>query len=168
MMPSKSKEAQMRAHRRHDISDTVWPLLKPHLPGREGSWGGQAKDNRQFINAVFWIMRTGGAPWRDLPPDYGCRSKRGQSRYESHKRGLNTKLQLAVDSNGMPVKAIITKSTTADCTQAFPLIQGIIAEHLLADRGYDTNVLWSMVLTLSYLQRKIEKNRANMMNTFIK
>ena len=21
-------------------------------------------------NAVFWIMRT-GAPWRDLPPDYG-------------------------------------------------------------------------------------------------
>ena len=23
-----------------------------------------------FINAVFWIMRT-GAPWRDLPPDLG-------------------------------------------------------------------------------------------------
>ena len=23
-----------------------------------------------FLNAVFWILRT-GAPWRDLPPDYG-------------------------------------------------------------------------------------------------
>lgn len=23
-----------------------------------------------FINAVFWILRT-GVPWRDLPPDYG-------------------------------------------------------------------------------------------------
>ncbi len=57
------------AHRRHDISDEVWEKLKPHLPGRKGSWGGVAKDNRQFINAVFWIMRT-GAPWRDLPPDY--------------------------------------------------------------------------------------------------
>ena len=58
------------AHRRHDISDRVWNLLEPHLPGREGVWGGRAIDNRQFINAVFWIIRT-GAPWRDLPPDYG-------------------------------------------------------------------------------------------------
>ena len=58
------------SHRRHDISDKTWSLLEPHLPGREGVWGGQAKDNRQFINAVFWILRT-GAPWRDLPPDYG-------------------------------------------------------------------------------------------------
>ena len=61
----------MKAHRRHDISDNVWHLLEPHLPGRSGSWGGIARDNRLFINAVFWIMRT-GAPWRDLPPDYGC------------------------------------------------------------------------------------------------
>lgn len=57
-------------HRRHDISDDVWKLLEPHLPGREGAWGGKARDNRRFINAVFWILRT-GAPWRDLPPDYG-------------------------------------------------------------------------------------------------
>jgi transposase len=58
------------AHRRHDISDRTWSLLEPHLSGREGSWGGKAKDNRLFINAVFWILRT-GSPWRDLPPDYG-------------------------------------------------------------------------------------------------
>jgi transposase len=58
------------SHRRHDISDEVWALLEPHLPGRSGVWGGVAKDNRLFINAVFWILRT-GAPWRDLPPDYG-------------------------------------------------------------------------------------------------
>ncbi len=58
------------AHRRHDISDHVWCLLEPHLPGRKGAWGRIAYDNRLFINAVFWILRT-GAPWRDLPPDYG-------------------------------------------------------------------------------------------------
>ena len=58
------------SHRRHDISDAAWELIAPHLPGQAGQWGGVAKDNREFINAVFWILRT-GAPWRDLPPDYG-------------------------------------------------------------------------------------------------
>ena len=57
-------------HRRHDISDKVWNLLEPYLPGRKGGWGAVAKDNRLFINAIFWILRT-GSPWRDLPPDYG-------------------------------------------------------------------------------------------------
>jgi len=58
------------SHRRHDISDEIWSLLEQHLPGRKGSWGKVAKNNRLFINAVFWILRT-GAPWRDLPQDYG-------------------------------------------------------------------------------------------------
>ena len=55
---------------RHDISDEVWVLISPHLPGQQGQWGGIAENNRRFINAVFWILRT-GAPWRDLPPSYG-------------------------------------------------------------------------------------------------
>ncbi len=55
---------------RHDISDRAWGQIEPHLPGRKGIWGGVAKDNRRFINAVLWILRT-GAPWRDLPPGYG-------------------------------------------------------------------------------------------------
>ena len=49
----------MLSHRRHDITDKVWLKLEPHLPGRKGSWGGIAKDNRTFINAVFWVLRTG-------------------------------------------------------------------------------------------------------------
>jgi transposase len=58
------------AQHRHDISDETWKLLEPHLPGQAGQWGGIAEDNRKFIDAVFWILRT-GAPWRDLPPVYG-------------------------------------------------------------------------------------------------
>jgi transposase len=61
---------KMKAHRRHDISDRLWKKLEPHLSGRQGSVGRPGKDNRLFINGVFWILRT-GAPWRDLPPDYG-------------------------------------------------------------------------------------------------
>lgn len=55
---------------RHDISDRAWNIIEPHLPGRRGSKSRPAKDNRRFINAVIWILRT-GAPWRDLPPEYG-------------------------------------------------------------------------------------------------
>ena len=58
------------AHRRHDMTEDVWERLKPHLPGGEGKRGRPAQDNRRFIDAVCWILRT-GAPWRDLPPDYG-------------------------------------------------------------------------------------------------
>ena len=58
------------AHRRHDMSNAVWERLRPHLPGGEGKQGRPAHDNRRFIDAVCWILRT-GAPWRDLPPDYG-------------------------------------------------------------------------------------------------
>lgn len=60
----------MAAHRRHDISDKVWANIEKLLPGSKGSVGRPSADNRLFINAVFWILRT-GAPWRDLPPDLG-------------------------------------------------------------------------------------------------
>ena len=55
---------------RHDMSDAMWAVLEPLLPGQRGQWGGIAKDNRRFLNGVFWILRV-GAPWRDLPPQYG-------------------------------------------------------------------------------------------------
>jgi transposase len=58
------------SYHRHDISDKAWDLIGPHTIGNKGTWGGNARDTRLFINAVFWILRT-GAPWRDLPPDYG-------------------------------------------------------------------------------------------------
>ena len=55
---------------RHDISDAMWSILEPLLPGQRGQWGGIAVDNRRFLNGVFWVLRT-GAPWRDMPPQYG-------------------------------------------------------------------------------------------------
>ena len=39
----------------------------------------------------------------------------------------------------MPVRMLLTAGTVADCTQALALIDGIPAEYLLADKGYDTN-----------------------------
>ena len=41
----------------------------------------------------------------------------------------------------MPLRAFVTQGTTADYTQAIALIDGFEAEHLLADRGYDTDAI---------------------------
>ena len=75
------------------------------------------------------------------------RSKGRQSGYEPHKRGLNTRIHLAVDSSGMPVRAIITEGTRADCKEAIHLIEGIDAQNLLADRGYDTSEIVAFALS---------------------
>jgi len=46
---------------------------------------------------------------------------------------------LAVDAHGNPVRMLITAGTTADCTQAGKLIEGIDADNLIADKGYDSD-----------------------------
>ena len=55
---------------RHEISDADYRRIEHLLPGCPGQHGGIARDNRQFINAVLWIARTGAA-WRDLPERLG-------------------------------------------------------------------------------------------------
>jgi putative transposase len=52
------------------LNDGQWAKLEPLLAGKACDRGVTAKDNRLFLEAVLWIMRT-GAPWRDLPPPLG-------------------------------------------------------------------------------------------------
>ncbi len=75
-------------------------------------------------------------------------SDRRQRRNVWHKRGLNTKIHLAVDSFGLPLRAIVTEGSRADCKEALNLIAGIPAESLLADKGYDSNEIIDAVLSL--------------------
>ena len=39
----------------------------------------------------------------------------------------------------MPIRAIVTDGTRADCKEAIPLIQNLPCKVLLADRGYDSD-----------------------------
>ena len=55
---------------RYAISDRTWEALAPLLPGRPGTSGRNARNNRLFLDAVVWILRNGG-PWRDLPERFG-------------------------------------------------------------------------------------------------
>ena len=56
--------------RRYELEDRQWEKIKDLLPGREGTVGVTAQDNRQFVNGVLYILRS-GSPWRDLPERYG-------------------------------------------------------------------------------------------------
>ena len=47
----------------------------------------------------------------------------------------------------MPVRAIITEGTRSDCKEAVHLIDGIDAQNLLADRGYDTSEIIAFALS---------------------
>lgn len=48
----------------------MWRRIEPLLHGKDSDRGVAAKDNRLFVEAVLWIART-GAPWRDLPDEFG-------------------------------------------------------------------------------------------------
>ena len=53
------------------INDEQWKLLKPLLPKpKTNPKGGQpAIDNRQVLEGILWVLRT-GARWQDLPDRY--------------------------------------------------------------------------------------------------
>jgi transposase len=52
------------------LRDDQWERIKDMLPGRKGTVGVTAKDNRLFIEAVLYRYRV-GMPWRDLPDCFG-------------------------------------------------------------------------------------------------
>ena len=56
--------------RRHELTDTEWEKIKDLLPGKAGDPGRTAADNRLFVDAVVFVLKT-GIPWEDLPTRYG-------------------------------------------------------------------------------------------------
>ena len=47
-----------------------WRRIEPLLPGRIGSVGRTAVDNRLFVHAVLWVLRS-GMRWQDMPERFG-------------------------------------------------------------------------------------------------
>jgi transposase len=52
------------------LREDQWNRIENLLPGKATDCGVTAKDNRLFVEAVLWILRT-GSPWRDLPVELG-------------------------------------------------------------------------------------------------
>ena len=60
----------MSALNRLILRDDQWARISPHIIGDERTRGSSGRDNRLFVEAVLWIVRT-GSPWRDLPEVFG-------------------------------------------------------------------------------------------------
>jgi transposase len=56
---------------RHGVTDVEWNAIRVLLPRqRSGNRGRPWADHRLVISGIFWILAT-GAPWRDLPDEFG-------------------------------------------------------------------------------------------------
>src|SRR5260221_9099701 len=56
---------------RYDLTDFEWRVIEPLLPNKPR--GVPRVDDRRVLNGIFWVLRS-GAPWRDLPENYGPRT----------------------------------------------------------------------------------------------
>ena len=52
------------------LTDYMWDKLAPLLPPERGKTGRPSKNHLNMIEAILWKHRT-GAPWRDLPEEFG-------------------------------------------------------------------------------------------------
>jgi transposase len=56
--------------KRYELSDKQWVRIAPLIAGKASDPGRTGADNRLFVNAVLWVIRS-GAHWHDLPERYG-------------------------------------------------------------------------------------------------
>jgi len=56
---------------RHGLTDEQWALIEDLFPKPKKKPGRPWSDHRKVIDGMLWILVT-GAPWRDLPGEFGC------------------------------------------------------------------------------------------------
>jgi transposase len=52
------------------LSDDAWQKIEPAIRMLMKGKNRHRTDDRNFLEGVLWIART-GAPWRDLPSEFG-------------------------------------------------------------------------------------------------
>ena len=85
------------------LTDEQWNRIRPLLPPQRRKTGRPAKDHRAMVEAILWIDRT-GAPWRDLPEEFGPWQSIATRFYRWVEAGIwdhaLTKLQRQADAEG--------------------------------------------------------------------
>ena len=85
------------------LTDEQWTRLAPLLPPQKPATGRPAKPHREVLEAIGWVLRT-GAPWRDLPSEYGPWQTAASRFYRWTEQGVWDRvlaaLQADVDARG--------------------------------------------------------------------
>jgi transposase len=110
------------------------------------------------LEAVFALGEARGLVAHPRAPKRGSRSRASHHRCDDRagapalsrrKRGAQaqaigrsrggptTKIHVAVDALGNPLRLILTPGQAHDSTQAAALIEGLAAQHVIADKAYD-------------------------------
>ncbi len=58
---------------------------------------------------------------------------------------MSTKIHMAADATGRPIRFILTGGQAGDAPQGEPLLTGIRAGHMIADKGYDSDKVLSFI-----------------------
>ena len=71
--------------------------------------------------------------------------KEGPQAIGRSRGGLTSKIHLAVDALGNPLRSILTAGQDSDIIQAPALIQGLDPDMVIADKAYDANDFIQMI-----------------------
>lgn len=100
---------------RSQLTDEEYALLEPLLPAerRAGKAGRPFHPHRLVLEGIFWIHRT-GAPWRDLPPEYGKWSTVHERFRRWRISGLFQRILEALESAGRKAEKIDFEFSAVD------------------------------------------------------
>jgi transposase len=85
--------------KRGELTDKQWERLRSLLPPQKPKTGRPNLEHRQIINGILWVLRT-GAPWRDLPAEYGKWTTVSGRFYRWRKAGIWDRVLAQLQADG--------------------------------------------------------------------
>lgn len=114
----------------HDVH-ALFPLEQERGLGADGR---STQERRRSGAVVCRRDHRASPPTRDWRP-----KKAGDQAIGRSRGGLSTKIHAAVEALGNPLRLRLTAGQIADITEAAALVEGIEAQSVIADKGYDAN-----------------------------